>query len=53
MFSNKLIWGQVPKRAVRTALIIVEPPGFKAVLGLGEQGELVYVQTLVSQPPSG
>jgi len=28
---------------MRTALIIVEPPGFKAVLGLGEQGELVYV----------
>jgi len=43
MFSNKLIWGQMLKCAVRTALIIVEPTGFKAVLGLGEQGELLYV----------
>ena len=50
---NKLIWGQVPKWAVRAALIIVEPPGFKDVLGLGEQDELVYVQRLLSQPPSG
>ncbi len=50
---DELIWGQVPKWAMRTALIIVEQPGFKDVLGLGEQDELVYVQTLVSQPPSG
>ena len=35
------------------ALILVEPPGFKDVLDLGEQDELVYVQKLVSQPPSG
>ncbi len=34
------------------ALIIVESLGMKNVLGLGEQDELVHVQTLVSQPPS-
>jgi len=53
MLSNKLIWGHVPNCAMRTALIIVEPPGFKDVLGLGEQDELVYVQRLLSHPPSG
>jgi hypothetical protein len=41
------------ERAVRAALIILEPPGFKDVLGLGEHDELVYVQILVSQPPNG
>jgi hypothetical protein len=34
---------------VRAALIIVEPPGFDEVLGLGHRGERVYVYTLVSQ----
>jgi len=34
---------------VRAALIIVEPPGFDDVLGLGHRGELVHVQTFVSQ----
>jgi len=34
---------------VRAALILVEPPGFDEVLGLGERGELVHVHTLVSQ----
>jgi hypothetical protein len=43
----------VPKWAVMAALILVEPPGFRDVLGLGEQDELVYIQTLVSQPPCG
>ena len=47
--SNKLIRRQVAERAVRAALIIVEPPGFNDVLGLGERAELVHVQTLVSQ----
>jgi len=30
-------------------LIIVEPPGFNDVLGLGERAELMHIQTLVSQ----
>ena len=30
-------------------MIIVEPPGFNDVLGLGERDELVHVHTLVSQ----
>jgi hypothetical protein len=30
-------------------LIIVEPPGFDDLLGLGHRGELVYVQTFISQ----
>ena len=47
--SNKLIRRQVAERAVRAALIIVEPPDFNDVLGLGERAELVHVQTLVSQ----
>lgn len=47
--SDGLIWGQVPEWAVRPVLIIIEPPGFKDVLGLVERDELVYVQTLVSQ----
>src|SRR5438552_3203515 len=47
--SNKLIRRQVAERAVRAALIIVEPPDFNEVLGLGERAELVHVQTLVSQ----
>jgi hypothetical protein len=34
---------------VRAALIIVEPPGFDDVLGLGHRGELVYVHTLIAQ----
>ena len=34
---------------MRAALIIVEPPDFNEVLGLGERAELVHVQTLVSQ----
>jgi hypothetical protein len=33
-------------------MIIVAPPGFKDVLGLGEQDELVYRQTLVTWQPS-
>jgi hypothetical protein len=41
------------EQAVLAALIILEPPGFKDVLGLGEHDELVYVQILVSQPPNG
>ncbi len=31
------------------ALIIVEPPGFDDVLGLGHRGKLVYVQTFIAQ----
>jgi hypothetical protein len=46
---DKLIRRQVAERAVRAALIIVEPPGFDEVLGLGERGELVSVYTFVSQ----
>ena len=34
---------------MRAALIVVEPPGFDEVLGLGHRGELVYGQTFVSQ----
>jgi len=34
--SNKLVWGQVPERAMRTALIVVEPPRFDDALRLGE-----------------
>lgn len=34
---------------MRAALIIVESPGFNEVLGLGAQGELVHIQTFVSQ----
>jgi hypothetical protein len=49
MLSNKLILRQVAERTVRAALIIVEPSGFDDVLGLGERGELVHVQTLDSQ----
>jgi hypothetical protein len=30
-------------------LVIVKPPGFNRCLGIGELGELVDVQTLVSQ----
>ena len=46
---DELIRGQVPERAVRAALIIVEPPGFNDLLGFGHRGELVYVQTFISQ----
>jgi hypothetical protein len=46
---DKLVRGQVPERAVRAVLIVVEPPGFYDVLGLGHRGELVYVQTFISQ----
>ena len=35
MLSNKLLRRQVAERAVREALIIVEPQGFNDVLGLG------------------
>jgi len=28
---------------------MVEPPGFDNVLGLGHRGELVYIQTFISQ----
>lgn len=34
---------------MRAALIIVEPPGFEDVVGLGHRGELVHVQTFISQ----
>ena len=34
---------------MRAPLIIVEPPGFDDVLGLGERAELVHVQTFISQ----
>jgi hypothetical protein len=34
---------------VRAVLIVVEPPGFDDVLGLGHRDELVYVQTFSSQ----
>src|SRR6267143_6999052 len=44
---DKLVRGQVPERAVRAALIIVEPPRFDDGLCLGECGELVHVQTLI------
>ena len=47
--SNELIRRQVAERAVRAALIIVEPPGFKDVLSLSERDELMHVQTLVAQ----
>jgi hypothetical protein len=33
---DKLVWGQVPERAVGAALIIVEPPRFDDGLRLGE-----------------
>ena len=46
---DELMRRQVSERAVRAALIIVAPPGFDDVLGLGERAELVHVQTLVSQ----
>ncbi len=39
----------MPERAVGTTLIIVRPPGFDDGLGLGQRGELMYVQTLVAQ----
>ena len=38
---------------MKSALIIVERPGFKDVLGLGEQDELGYLQTSVSSQLSG
>jgi hypothetical protein len=34
---------------VWVVLIIVEPPGFDDVLGLGERVELMHVQTFISQ----
>ena len=34
---------------MRAALIIVEPPGFDNVLRLSHRGELVDVQTFISQ----
>jgi DNA-binding NtrC family response regulator len=34
---------------VRAASIIVEPPAFNNVLGLGERGESVHVQTLMAR----
>jgi len=34
---------------VRAALIIIKPPGFDDVLGLGHRGEWVYVQTFIAQ----
>jgi hypothetical protein len=37
---NKLIRGQMAERAVRPMLMIVEPPGFDDVLGLGHRSEL-------------
>ena len=46
---KKLVGGQVPKRAVRPTLIVVHAPGFDDGLCLGERGELVHVQTFVSQ----
>lgn len=46
---EKLVRGQVPERAMRAELIIVEPPGFDDNLCLGERSGLVHVQTLVEQ----
>ena len=47
--SNQLLRRQVAERAMRAALSIVEPPGFKDVLRLRERDELMHVHTLVAQ----
>ena len=47
---DKLTWGQVSKRAVRTAGGIVHSPGFDDRLGLGQRGELMHIQALIPQP---
>ncbi len=49
MLCDELVWGQIPEQAVRTPLIVVEPPGFNDLLHLDYQDTLVHVQTLVSQ----
>ena len=46
---EKLVRGQVPECAMWAAVIVIHPPRFDDGLGLGERGELVHVQTLISQ----
>lgn len=48
---DELVRGQVPKRAVRSTLIIVHAPGFDEGLRLGQRGELMHVQALITESP--
>lgn len=45
---SKLLRGRVPKRAVRAALIVIDPPQFDDQLGFGQRHELVHVHTLIA-----
>ena len=42
---------QMTERAVRPALIVIEPTGFDVHPGVVHGHELVHVQTLVAEPP--
>lgn len=47
--TDELVRGQVPEQAVRPTLIVIYAPGINDGLGMSERGDLVHVQTLVSQ----
>ncbi len=46
---DKLVRSQVPERVVQAAVIVVEPPGFSDLVGFCHRGELMHVQTFVSE----
>ena len=45
-----LVGCQMPKRAVRSTLTVIDAPGFDLGLFISERRELVNVHTLVAQP---
>src|SRR5438067_13846570 len=47
--SMKHCWHLVADRAVRSHLVVVEPPFGQGSTGMGERGEQGFVQQLVSQ----
>ncbi len=48
---DELVRRQMTERAVRPALIVIEPPSFDLHPGVVHGHELVHVQTLVAKPP--
>ena len=46
---GKLLGREVPKRPMRSVLIVIDSPGFDDSLRLGERRKLVHVQALITQ----
>lgn len=46
-----LVGREMPQRTVRSALIVIDTPGFDLCFGVLDRQELMDVQALIPQPP--